>query len=382
MPWKEMCALGIKKEMINDWLTKEYNITELSDRYDVSRKTIYKWLDRYYEKGLSGLEELSREPFHHPNATPVEMVETILTMKKQKMSWGPRKIIAKLKNDYPDTKWPADSTGNNILKKYGLVQPRKRRHRTPPYTAPFLACNRSNAVWSADYKGQFRMGNRAKCYPLTISDNYSRYLISCQGLSRPNFEQAKPCFELAFLRYGLPAAIRTDNGHPFASRGLGGLSRLAVWLIRLGIVPERIEPGCPEQNGRHERMHRTLKEATANPPKMNLEIQQQAFREFIREYNNERPHEALAQKPPAFVYQPSSKPYPTKLPKVEYDTGTVVRYVAPNGCMKWRGSLVFISEALSGNHIALKQVDDHLWKVRFSFHPLGLLDEKQRKIIR
>ena len=224
----------------------------------------------------------------------------------------------------PQVKWPANSTANNILKKYGLVQPRKRRRRTPPYTTPFLDCNQSNAVWSADYKGQFKMGNKIKCYPLTISDNYSRYLIGCWGLTRPNFAQTKPFFELAFRRYGLPAAIRTDNGQPFASRGLGGLSRLAVWFIRLGIIPERIDPGCPEQNGRHERMHRTLKEATAKPPK----------------------------------------------------------YVAPNGCIKWKGSLVFISESLKGNHIALRQVDNHLWEVRFNFHPLGFLDEKMGKVIR
>jgi len=382
MPWKETCAMELKKEMINDWLTREYSITELSDCYDVSRKTIYKWLDRYHEKGIIGLDELSREPYYHPNATPVETVEAILAMKRKKMTWGPKKIIAKLRADHPNEKWPADSTGNNILKKYGLVQPHKHRHRTPPYTTPFLDCNQSNAVWSADYKGQFKMGDKIKCYPLTISDNYSRYLIGCWGLIRPNFEQTKPCFELAFRRYGLPAAIRTDNGSPFASRGLGGLSRLAVWLIRLGIIPERIEPGCPEQNGRHERMHRTLKESTANPPKINLGMQQQAFNTFIKEYNNERPHEALAQKPPAFVYRQSLRPYPAKLPKVEYDAGIVTRYVAPNGCIKWKGSLVFISETLKGNHIALKQVDGQLWTIRFSFHPLGFLDEKKGKIIK
>jgi len=380
MPWKEICALELKKEMITDWLTRKYSVTELSDCYGVSRKTIYKWVDRYHEKGMVGLEELAREPYYHPNATPIELVEEILAMKRQKMKWGPRKIIAKLRAGDPDKKWPADSTGNNILKRHGLVQPHKRRHRTPPYTTPFLDCNQSNAVWSADYKGHFKMGDRITCYPLTISDNYSRYLIGCWGLSRPNFEQTKPYFELAFRNHGLPTAIRTDNGQPFASRGLGGLSRLSVWLIRLGIIPERIEPGCPEQNGRHERMHRTLKAATAKPPEMNLEKQQQAFNLFIEEYNNERPHEALEQKTPTFVYRPSLRIYPEKLSKVEYDDGEVTRYVAPNGCIKWHGSLVFISEVLSGNHIALKQVDNHLWKIRFSFHSLGLLDEKQRRV--
>jgi len=381
MPWKEICAVELRKAMIMDWLTKEYDITELSSSYGVSRKTIYKWLDRYHEKGLAGLEELSREPICHPNATPVETVEEILALKRKKMKWGPKKIIAKLKADHPDIKWPADSTGNNILKRHGLVQPHKSRRRTPPYTNPFLECNQSNAVWSADYKGQFKMKNNITCYPLTISDNYSRYLIGCWGLTRPNFEQTKPCFEKVFKRYGLPAAIRTDNGSPFATRGVGGLSRLTIWFIKLGIIPERIEPGCPEQNGRHERMHRTLKDATANPPGIDLSTQQKAFNIFMKEYNNERPHEALAQKPPVAFYRRSLRPYPAKLPKVEYDDGTVTRYVAPNGYMKWKSSLIFVSETLSGNRIALKQVDDHLWTVRFSFHQLGLFDESKGKIV-
>jgi len=382
MPWKEICALDIKKEMIADWITKEYTITELSGSYGVSRKTIYKWIDRYHQKGIAGLMELSREPDCHPNATPIEKVEAVLALKRQKLKWGPRKILAKLRNDYPEMTWPADSTGNNILKKYGLVQPRRRRHRTPPYVAPFVNCNQSNAVWSADYKGHFRMGNKQKCYPLTISDNYSRCLLGCWGLTRPNFEQTRPWFELAFLRNGLPSAIRTDNGQPFASRSVGGLSRLSVWFVKLGIIPERIDLGCPEQNGRHERMHRTLKESTAKPPKKDLEEQQQSFNDFIEEYNNERPHEALGQKPPASVYRPSSRSYPAKLPKVEYDAGTVVRYVTNRGCIKWKGLLIFLSEALKGEYVALKQIDNHLWQVRFSFHPLGLFDEKARKIIK
>jgi len=382
MPWKEICALEIKKEMITDWLTKEYTITELSYSYGVSRKTIYKWIDRYHQKGIAGLVELSREPDYHPNATPIEKVELILALKKQKMKWGPRKIMAKLRNNYPDVKWPADSTGNNILKKHGLVLPRKYRRRMPPYTAPFVSCGQSNAVWSADYKGHFKMGDKRKCYPLTISDNYSRCLLGCWGLTRPNLEQAKPCFELVFIRDGLPSAIRTDNGQPFASRSVGGLSRLSVWFIKLGIIPERIEPGCPEQNGRHERMHRTLKESTASPPKNNLGEQQKAFNAFIEEYNNERPHEALGQKPPSSVYRLSPRPYPAKLPKVEYDSNAVVRYVNNRGCIKWKGLLIFLSESLKGEYIALEQVDNHLWKIRFSFHPLGVLDEEQRKVIK
>jgi transposase InsO family protein len=382
MPWKEICALEIRKEMISDWLTKEYTITELSDSYGVSRKTIHKWIDRYHQKGIAGLVDLSREPDYHPNATSIEKVAAILALKRQKIKWGPRKIMAKLRSDSPEVQWPADSTGNAVLKKHGFVQSRKHRHRVPSYTAPFVNCDQSNAVWSADYKGQFKMGNKQKCYPLTISDNYSRFLLGCWGLTRPNFEQTKPYFEKAFIRNGLPLAIRTDNGQPFASRGLTGLSRLSVWFIKLGIIPERIEPGCPEQNGRHERMHRTLKEATANPPKNNLGEQQEAFDDFIEEYNYERPHEALNQKPPSSVYRLSLRPYPAKLLKVEYGPHIAVRHVTNRGCIKWKGIFVFLSESLMGEYVAFKQVEDHLWEVFFSTYSLGFLDEKQWKIIR
>jgi transposase InsO family protein len=382
MPWKETGALEIKRELINDWLKKEHNITDLSTSYGVSRKTIYKWIERFRLRGVEGLEELSREPLSHPNATPIGIAEMILDLKRRKMKWGPRKILAKLKNNQPDIPWPSDSTGNKILKKHGLVYPRKHRLRVPPYTTPFIGCEQPNAVWSADYKGQFRMGNAQRCYPLTISDNYSRYLLVCWGLTRPTYEQSKPCFEWAFTHNGLPDAIRTDNGQPFASRGLGGLSRLGVWFIKLGIRPERIDPGCPEQNGRHERMHRTLKEATATPPKSGMEEQQETFNAFMEEYNEERPHEALGQKPPASIYQASPRIYPTRLRNVEYDSNVTVRYVTNRGCIKWRGSLIFLAEPLCGEYVALKQVDNHRWEVRFSFYLLGHLDETKGKVVK
>jgi len=382
MPWKETCAMEIKRELINDWLKKEYNITDLSTSYGVSRKTIYKWIERFKLDGFVGLEELSREPLCHPNMIPIEIAEMILDLKRRKMKWGPRKILAKLKNDQPDISWPSDSTGNKILKKHGLVYPRKHRLRTPPYTTPFIGCEQPNAVWSADYKGQFRMGNAQRCYPLTISDNYSRYLLGCWGLTRPTYEQSKPCFEWAFINNGLPDAIRTDNGQPFASRGLGGLSRLGVWFIKLGIRPERIEPGCPEQNGRHERMHRTLKDATASPPKSDLGKQQEAFNAFMEEYNEERPHEALGQKPPASSYQVSPRIYPMRLRDVEYDSNMTVRHVTNRGCIKWRGRFVFLAEPLCGENVSLKQIDDRRWEVRFSYYLLGHLDETKGKVIK
>lgn len=380
MPWKELCALDLRNKMITDWLSKEFSVTELSGRYDVSRKTVYKWIERYQELGFKGLEELSRAPRACPNETPEEVVKVILDLKRRKMNWGPKKIIARLRMDQPDVKWPADSTGHDILKRHGFVKSRKYRHHTPPYTEPFLGCETPNQVWSADYKGHFRMGDGKQCYPLTISDNNSRYLLGCWGLSRATFEQTQPCFEWVFRHNGLPDAIRTDNGAPFASVGLGGLSRLSVWFIQLGIRPERIEPGCPEQNGRHERMHRTLKEETASPPKGNLQAQQKAFNRFLGEYNNERPHEALGQKPPASVYCSSPRPFPGKPRKVEYDTRTTVRYAHPNGCIKWNGDEVYLSQSLAGEYVGLQQIGDCLWTVAYSFHPLGILDERGKKI--
>lgn len=380
MPWKELCALDLRTEMLERWLTGEYGATELAENYGVSRKTVYKWIRRYQDNGMVGLEGLSREPYHHPNETPQETIEVILERKRHRMRWGPRKVIASLRNEHPDIRWPADSTVHAILKRHSLVKPRQYRRHTPAYAKPFLGCDRPNRVWSADYKGHFRTGDGKLCYPLTISDNYSRYLLGCYGLTRPTLEDTRRYIELLFRANGLPDAIRTDNGPPFASFGAGGLSRLAVWFIKLGIRPERIRAGCPQQNGRHERMHRTLKEATANPPRTNLKQQQKAFNRFIPEYNKERPHEALGQRPPASVYQPSARVYPDKLPEVEYDANEVVRYVHSKGYIKWNGEHIFLSETLIGEYVALKQIDNYLWQVYFSFHPLGILNEKKGQL--
>ncbi len=381
MPWKERCALDLRIEMINDWLSKEYSITELGLFYHVSRKTIYKWIERYQRLGIDGLTELPRVPGYHPNATDEDKIKAILMMKKRHLKWGPRKVIAKLRNDRPEKNWPADSTVNEILKRHGLVNKRKYRHSAPPYTQPFLECDLPNKVWSADYKGQFRLRDENLCYPLTISDNCSRYILTCQGLTKPTFMQTQPYFELAFRQYGLPDAIRTDNGTPFASVGISGLSRLSVWFIKLGVRPERILAGCPEQNGRHERMHKTLKEETANPPKKNIVEQQKAFDHFVDEYNNERPHEALKQKPPASVYRKSLKNYPDRLPDIEYDNHTIVRYVHPNGRITWSGIDIYVSQSLAGEHIGFKPIGDSLWQISLGDYILGLLDERRSRVI-
>jgi transposase InsO family protein len=364
-----------RMQLIGDWLKRESSVTELSESYGVSRPTVYKWIARYRERGSAGLEEMSRKALNHPNATRLEVIEKIVAMKLMHQKMGPKKIIANLRQQYAQVRWPAISTAGEILRRQGLVRHRKRRRWVTPYADLLLGCDKPNSVWSADFKGQFNTGDGKPCYPLTITDNNSRYLLQCRGLSQVSHEETQSWFEWTFREYGLPDAIRTDNGVPFASAALGGLSRLSVWFIKLGIRPERIRPGHPEQNGRHERMHRTLKEATADPPEHNLAEQQQAFEEFKHEYNCERPHEALGQKTPASVYQPSPRTYPIRLPQIDYDDDVVVKRVRHSGELYWKGRFIHISQVLAKEPIALKQIDDHLWSISFSFYPIGVLNE-------
>jgi transposase InsO family protein len=381
MPWKEICAMDQKTQMIKLWRSGRYTITDLSILHDVSRKTIYKWIRRYQAVGSSGLEDRSRAPLHHQNETSEKMIELIIAVKKRHLRWGPKKVIASLKEQNGGIHYPAVSTVSEILKRKGLVTPRVRRHRARAYAAPFTACDKPNDVWSADFKGQFRTGNGKLCYPLTITDNFSRYLLCCKALDHPSFRETMPCFERVFKEYGLPVAIRTDNGAPFASIGLGNLSKLSVWFMKLGIRPERIAPGHPEQNGRHERMHRTLKATTANPPRRNIRTQQKAFNAFIHEYNCERPHEALGQKPPARVYQKSCWHYPSRLSKPIYPSDALLRKVNRNGEIKWKRKAIFISKALIGEYIELKRKEEQLWQMWFMHYPLGVVNVTTRKVL-
>jgi transposase InsO family protein len=311
-----------------------------------------------------------------PRATPAELVAEILASKIQHEHWGSRKLLAWLKHHQPEKRWPAASTTSEILKRHGLVHGRRKRHHVPPYSEPFLKCNQPNEVWCADFKGQFRLGSGFWCYPLTLTDSYSRYFLGCWGLAHPAYLLTRSCFELAFRQYGLPSAIRTDNGVPFASVGLGGLSSLAVWFVKLGIRPERIEKGHPEQNGRHERMHRTLKAEAISPPRKSLSEQQRAFDRFRVAYNNDRPHEALGQKAPASMYRTSAREYPAKLSEVAYPQAFKVRQVKKNGDFKWQGKELYLSGALAGEQVGLKEIDDGIWKIYFSFYPVGILDER------
>jgi transposase InsO family protein len=376
MPWKETYVMDQKIKMVSHWLSGDYSITELSQLFSVSRKTIYKWIERYQMNRENGLNALSSRPATFARATSTHTVSDILILKQQHSKWGARKLLARLQEQHPEKVWPVTSTVHAILKRHDLVSVRRKRHHTPPYSEPFLKATQPNEVWCADYKGQFRLGSGMPCYPFTLTDSYSRYILGCWGLEHPSYQPTRHYFERAFQEYGLPNAIRTDNGSPFASVSNGGLSRLSVWFIKLGIVPERIAKGHPEQNGRHERMHRTLKAEATKPPQQNLPAQQKVFDRFTAYFDYDRPHEALGQKTPASVYRRSDRKYPKKLSGIDYPGNYKTRHVHQGGAIKWQNKEIYLSGVLAGEYIGLTEVDNDIWKIYFSFFPICLLDAR------
>jgi putative transposase len=382
MPWSETCAMEQRLRFIADVLAGDETFTEVCERYEIARKTGYKWFGRNGLEGVDGLKERSRAPHMHGRARPAAMREAVLELKERWPLWGPRKLRAKLAERHPDWEVPAASTIGDWLQREGLTRDRRRRRRCPPYTQPFAEAAAPNDVWSADFKGWFSTGDGRRCDPLTVSDAFSRYLLACQAVRRPDHAHVDPVFEALFCEFGLPGAIRTDNGPPFASVGAGGLSRLSVWWLKLGIKPERIDPGKPQQNGRHERMHGTLQEATAAPPAATIPAQQRRFNRFRREFNQERPHEALAQKPPAAFYVASPRRYPCRLREPAYGADQAVRRVRTNGAIKWRGEFIFISEVLVGEPVGIAETAYGDWRVCFADVELGFIDRRTLKIHR
>lgn len=381
MPWQESCAMDGRMGFIGDHLSELWTMTELCERYAISRKTGYKWLDRYRLEGAAGLMDRPRAPLAHGRATAAHLVEAIVGMRRERPSWGPRKIIGKLIAREPEADWPAPSTAGEILKRSGLVCGRRLRGRAPPRLGELTSPRYANHVWNVDHKGWVRLGDGARAEPLTMTDGFSRYLISLAATGSTAQEEAKPVFERAFGDYGLPEIIRSDNGAPFASKGVSGLTTLSAWWIKLGIRHERIDPGCPQQNGRHERFHLTLLEAM-RPPEPNRAAQARRFAAFARDYNEERPHEALGQKPPASAYRPSSRPMPPRLAEPDYPPEAAVRKVRSNGEIKWRGDLIHIADALIGEAVAVEETEAGQWQVRFFDAPIGVLDPENRKLRR
>ena len=358
-----------------------YTMTELCEIYNIARETGYYWLRRYQQGGLEALQDRGRAPERHPNQTPERIEEAVLQLRRAHMSWGPRKLKRVLERETPHLLWPAASTIGALLAREGLVVPRKKRRRAPPYTQPFASAEAPNRVWCADFKGWFETQDGARIDPLTITDAYSRYLLRCQHVGKTNGDRVQAIFEAAFREYGLPGAIRTDNGPPFASRAVAGLSRLAVWWMKLGIVPERIAAGHPEQNGRHERMHRTLKQEAASPPAANPRGQQRAFHRFRREYNEQRPHQALGMQTPSAVYTRSMRSYPARVPEPEYGNAMLVRRVGLRGTFSWKHECVFVSETLIGESIGLLPQDERIYTVYFAAFPIARFDSHRRVIL-
>lgn len=376
MGWKETRVQDERARFVLEADEGEVAIAELCREYGISRKTGYKWMARFESEGVAGLADRSRAPHTQPRAVSDEVEQQIVELRTLHCRWGERTLKSWLEQHHDDKPWPAAATIGAILKRRGLTVPRKRRQRASPSTE-LNAATAVNQVWGIDFKGWFRTQDGSRCDPLTISDLHSRYLLRCQVVRRCDEAHVRPLLVAAFRQYGLPERIRSDNGPPFATTGRGGLSRLAVWWIRLGIVPERIEPGQPQQNGRHERMHRTLKQYTAQPAARTLRAQQKAFNEFRKEYNDQRPHQGLGMATPASLYAPSGREYPRRLPELTYPAGWILRRVTASGEVKHQGQRFFLSEVLGGEVVGLEQIDDEHYRLWFGPAELGLLDRRQ-----
>jgi putative transposase len=379
MPWRETSPMEQRLEFVQEYESGLFTMTELAAEYGISRKTGYKWLERYETAGALGLDDRSRRPHSSPHATDADVMATLIRLRQRHPHWGPKKLLTVAARGAPKTDWPCPSTVAAHFKARGLIRARRRRQPPLVVASTRAPITHANEVWTTDYKGEFLTGDGRYCYPLTLRDGFSRFVLRCDALTAHTLAVTHPRFERAFAEYGLPDRIRSDNGPPFGGPGLGRLSALAVWWIRLGIVPERIDPGHPEQNGSHEQFHAVLKADTTRPPAATAAAQQRRFTRFCAEYNHERPHEALAQTVPAAHYQPSARPLPRRLPPLEYPGHAAIRRVDQNGYVSWRRPL-FVSVALADEAIAFEEVDDGIWTVTFATVVLGRFDERHHRI--
>jgi transposase InsO family protein len=353
---------------------------ELCRRFNISRPTGYKWIRRFQDEKLKGLEDRSHRPHSCPHAASATVIERVLEIRKRH-GWGARKIRTKLGEDPAVPGAPSIDTIQRILSRHGCILPRKPRRRRNHSGPPLPIPPQPNATWTADFKGEFRTRDTKLCFPLTVQDGHSRFLLACQRMLRLDLEASMRRFDRLFREFGLPERIRTDNGHPFASTAIAGLSQLSVWWISLGIVPELIEPGKPQQNGRHERMHRTLKEDAATPPASNLRSQQRSFNRFRRVYNFERPHEALQMETPSALFQASDRAFTSHPEPLEYPGHFELRRVSGDATLRWKARKVFVSSLLKGHLVALEEIGDGVWSVYFGPVHLGWLDEADYRIM-
>jgi putative transposase len=388
MPWEATDAMKERTKFVLEWERRwkeaeggPVNMAELCRMFGVSRQTGYKWVERFRGAGfaITGVEERSRRPHRSPEALPAELEDLIVEARKRWPKWGPRKLHRKLVEANPGKRVPGPSVMAKVLKRRGMTTPRRRRRRlrAAGVAAPFSGCDAPNDVWCIDFKGWFLTGDGRRCYPLTLIDAFSRYLLRCEALLEPDGDHVRPILDSAFLEFGLPAAIRSDGGPPFASTGPARLTQLSVWLLQLGIRVEIIAPGKPQQNGRLERLHRTLEEETASPPARDVRAQQRAFDPWRREYNHDRPHEALTLRTPASVYAVSARSYPRPLVKLELDPFTQVARIDKNGSITWHRRPLFISSALKHEYVQIEPVDEVRWAVSWGPILLGHLDENR-----
>lgn len=381
MPWES--AEEVEKQRARFVLERsrgEESMAESCRRVGISRRVGYKWLERYEQEGPQGLVDRSKAAKRHPNRIAGDVVKKVIELRGEHPLWGAPKLRRIFEQRFPERRCPSQTAIGDILREAGLTQGAKPRKRTPPYTQPLAHARRSNDVLSIDFKGWFECDDGERIDPLTIIDNHSRYLLCCQAVDGCDYAHVRALLERVFRDYGLPRAIRSDNGPPFATRALGGLSRLSVWWIKLGVGVERIPPATPSKNGRQERFHRTLKLHTANPPARNRRAQQRAFGRFRREYNEERPHQALGQQTPASVYEPSPRSYPRRLLEMEYRSEWAVRKVHASGSLDWAGKEYYVGKVLAGERVGLEPVAEQVYRVWFGPLELGLLRMRRGKI--
>ena len=377
MPWKVSDVYDQRVRFVSAALRGDLSLAALCRAYGISRETGYKWIERYHRSGWAGLEDASRAPHRQARAMAPDVAAAIVALRRAHPFWGPKKLRAVLEREHPGAVWPALSTIGDLLHREGLIVPRARRRAAHVVTQPFAAAEAPNDLWCIDFKGWFRTRDGQRCDPLTVTDAVSRYLLGCEIVVPNGSEVAQAC-ERLFREHGLPRAMRMDNGAPFASAAPAGLSRLSIGWVKLGIQLERIEPGSPQQNGRHERMHRTLKQETSQPPAADPAEQQARFDWFRAEFNEQRPHEALDQTTPASHYRASPRPYPAKIEEPWYDADHQVRRVRTDGTIKWRGDYIFLSEALVGETVGLTEIDEDQWLIRFADLDLGLLSPSRK----
>lgn len=381
MPWNKTDPVNERMKFVVAMQKKDLTMTEACRQFGISRQAGYDLMAKFARQGADGFRDQSRAPRSHPNQTPPAVEAEVLRVRKAYPTWGSKKILWKMEREQPGRDLPARSTVDALLKRAGVVQPRGARRRRQPTSPPVVVATAPNDVWSIDYKGWFRVGDGTRCDPLTVNDVCSRASIVLQAMVGPKQEDVRQRLELAFHSFGMPKSLLSDGGPPFSSCGLGRLSRLSVWLVRLGVMPIFIEPGRPDQNGRHERFHETLKEETAAPPSGSIPAQQISFDRFQQIYNEERPHEALGMKTPAEVYDLSTRQMPSTLPNHEYAAGFEVRSVRRDGAIKWDGEHVFVGEAFANETLGLSAVDDGIWHVHLGPLRLGVLHQRSRTVV-